>query len=144
MRQFSTAYQQFFSQFQPFNQWAGPDRWVGQYEHPLSMLQTLSNAEKHRLITPLLGRQGAIKVPAAMPIGAVAAGATNHPIDHGSLIFRIRRELVILDPPPPVRVSPFVALTSLEGASHALRRLVGATEFVHREAANTSLFANNA
>ncbi len=139
-RQFSLAYQDFFLHFQPFNPWPGPDRWVGPYEHPLSILQRLSNADKHRLITPILGRQGAIKLPAAIPTGAAAAGATNDPLERGAVILRIRRQLVRADPPPTIRVSPFVALASLEGVGHALRRLVDAVDFVHSQAASSSLF----
>lgn len=139
-QQFSNAYKAFFEQFQPIHQWPGPDRWVGSYEHPLLMLQRLSNADKHRVITPVLGRQGAIKLPAGIPTAAVAAGATSQPVERGAVIFRIRKALVSAEPPPPVRVTPFVAFTSMEGVAHALRRLLGAVDHVYDKAVQSRLF----
>lgn len=128
----------FFRQFQPFIPWPGPDRYVAEYVHPLRVLQKLSNNDKHRLVTPVLGRQGAIAIPPSIPTGAVAAGGTNEPIVPGAVIFRLRRALAV--DPPPVRVSPFVAFENLEGIDHGLQRLRGAAEHVYQVAVDSSLF----
>lgn len=140
-RQFSDDYSRFFLSFQPFVPWPGPDRWVGDYEHPLLVLQRLSNDDKHKLITPILHRQGAIKPPKGIPLGAVAAGATNEPVQRDAVMFRVRQRIVEHGASLAARVTPFVALTNLEGVDHAIRRLIGAVDVVYEAAKTSDLFS---
>ncbi len=48
-------YQKVIESYQPYHGLAGrPDSWSGSYTHQLSLLQELSNTDKHRLLNPVL------------------------------------------------------------------------------------------
>jgi hypothetical protein len=138
--QFAEGYKSFFEQFQPYVSWPGPAWWAGHYQHPLVLLQRLSNDDKHRLVTPMLFHQGAVRLPPGLSSGVAAAGHSNDPIAPGSLVFSVRAQLITPGASVDALVSPFVGIGNGEGVHFVIDRLLEATAVVFDAASGNELF----
>lgn len=138
--QFSAQFTRFFESFQPFvTEAEGYEPALE--ENPLVTLQHLSNDDKHRLITPVLWRQGAVYMPLGVPSGAAAATATNAPVKVGEVIFRVRRRVLTYpSPPKATRLTPFVVMQNNERVPALLSRLIKTAKSIQNEAAKSGRF----
>lgn len=137
--QFESAYKTFFEQFQPYLSWPGPAWWTEHYEHPLLLLQRLSNNDKHRLVTPMLFQQGVVKLPPGLSSAVAAAGHSNEQIASGALVFSVPAQLISSGAVDAL-VSPFVGIGNGESVHFVVDRLLEATDVVFDAAKGSELF----
>lgn len=138
--QFSQDFTSFFERYQPFLPWPiATER--DREDHPLLVIQRLSNADKHRLLTPVLWRQGVVYMPLGVPSAAAAATATDAPVEVGQIVFQVRRRVLTYPKPPrETRLTPFVVMEDRERVPGLLNRLIQAATLIYEEACNSDLF----
>jgi hypothetical protein len=140
--QLDPAHCGFIERFQPYNGMAGrADDWTGPYVHPLTLLQDLTNDDKHRdtqpvfLIPNRFHLRNLVIADHLEQLRGITFSAPDHsfpgigkPMELGAEAMRAR----LINAEPEIndagRVAPHIALPEGRGAVHTMQRL---HRFVH-------------